>query len=237
MSAAMLRPRLAGLALLAAAAALPAAAETPTMVPTMGMMDGAYSLALGLSLRPIHGTLEVAAAASLAPRSMDELMLAATQSGVPADALVRAEVVALAEMADMRAGFDAPGGVTVRFGFDISHSVNGQVMQRLVMPTSTITPNAALPISITDSQGTRLLPGASLPQELQTLANGGLTNITTSLGANGIMSLVQNRADNQVIQRTAMLNFDISGLRNMLTQSAANNLVAGALTARRMLGR
>ncbi len=233
-----MRARLATLAAAALlACAAPALADTPTRTPDAGQLDGAYSIALGLSLRPVHGTLEIAAAMG-PPRSLDQLMTAAAAGGATADDLVRGEVVALAEMEEMRAGFDMPGGLTVRFGFDISHSLNGQVVQRLVMPTSTITPHAHnLPVTLTDSQGTRTLTNATLPQDLQSLANGGATRLATSLGANGVVTLLQNTASNQLIQRSAALNFDISGMRSMLDRGAMQTLVSSAMSARRMLPR
>jgi hypothetical protein len=152
--------------------------------------------------------------------------------------------VASAELQEMRGGFFDSSGFLVRFGFDISTHVNGILTQRLTLADTNITPSmSSLTVNETQSDGTvtpRPITQTSLasgPATFVNTANGGATTISTSLASGGIISAIQNSANNQLIQRTAVINLEVIGLRNILNNHSAARFTSQALATRTIFGR
>ena len=152
--------------------------------------------------------------------------------------------VASADLQEMRGGFVGRSGVLVRFGFDISTRVNGALTQRLVMadtnigqnlPSVTLQRTAANGATTTETLTQQQL--AQAPAEFKDVVNGGATTVATSLSSRGIVSAIQNSANNQLIQRTATINLEVVGLRNVLNNNSAGRFVGNALAARAVFGR
>ena len=150
-------------------------------------------------------------------------------------------VVSAEELQEMRGGFIGRSGMTVRFGFDIATHVNGALQQRLVLAPTDIGVNTAnVTLDRTNAQGQTTqhqlgLGGTST--EFRDALNGGATTISTSLSSRGIVSAVQNSANNQVIQRSATINLEVTGLRAVMNNNSAHRFVGSALGARSVFGR
>lgn len=126
-----------------------------------------------------------------------------------------------AELDSMRGGF-AIGGIVVSFGFELKNMLNGTLVDHFTMPLTNI---GSEPIAITHTQ-TSQDGGTTTVNVLNTLTpvggllnrndlNDGKTKFAFSLN-NGVMSLVQNGANNQTIQSQANINLNVSGLGSSL---------------------
>jgi hypothetical protein len=142
------------------------------------------------------------------------------------------------DLGHMRGGFALPTGLSVSFGFDISTSVAGDLVQRVTLPSTNIvtgvTSDAMLSVLSSGVASQIALPfgQASSGVSVVSLANSGLTSVVTTFGgAGGISSLLQNRADNAVLQQTRAVDITITGLSQSLAQQATQNVVGRALSA------
>jgi hypothetical protein len=152
--------------------------------------------------------------------------------------------VASAELQEMRGGFIGRSGLVVRFGFEIATHVNGALTQRLVLADTNIAPNLpGVTLQRTAANGATTSETitrqnlAQAPAEFREVLNGGATTVSTSLSTSGIVSAIQNSANNQLIQRTATINLEVIGLRNSMNSNAAGRFVNNALAARAVFGR
>jgi hypothetical protein len=143
------------------------------------------------------------------------------------------------ELQEMRGGFIGPSGVLVRFGFDIATHVNGALAQRLVLaPTDIGVNTTSLTVDHTDAQGQTTQRQLGLtPTAFRDSVNGGATTISTALSSRGIVSAIQNQANNQLVQRTARIDLDVRGLRNVISSRSSARFVSNGLGARSVLGR
>jgi hypothetical protein len=167
-----------------------------------------------------------------------------TVAEAPTTGRYEGTTVAAAELQEMRGGFFGPSGMTFRFGFDISTSVNGGLTQRLTLPDTLITPDMqSITINRTAANGdttTETITRANLasaPAEFKEVLNSGATTISTSFASRGIVSAIQNSANNQLIQRSATINLEVIGLRNVLNNNASGRFVSNALAMRSLFGR
>ncbi|HTH96363.1 MAG TPA: hypothetical protein VL574_03045 [Stellaceae bacterium] len=142
------------------------------------------------------------------------------------------------QLGDIRGGFSLPSGMEISFGFDIATRVGGDVVQQLSVPMTNVPgTGSSVPLSVLSqgaSSSVQLSLGSAAPVSVSSLANTGLTSITTTLGAGGISSLIQNQANGQVIQQTRVLDVSISGLTQSLAQQAAHTMMVNALAAASM---
>jgi hypothetical protein len=150
-----------------------------------------------------------------------------------------------AELQEMRGGFIGRSGALVRFGFDISTHVNGVLRQRLTMQDTDITRNTqSITVNQTGQNGGPPVPVtitqanlASAPAEFREVLNNGATTLSTTLSSRGIVSAIQNSANNQLIQRSATINLEVVGLRNIMNQNSGHRFIANALATRSVFGR
>lgn len=197
------------------------------------------ALALQLVLAPLgHGAeLPEVFGAAL---GMEEAAFTATgrarsaPSGSADPLFAGAAVLDTSTMAEARGGFAVGGGVMVSFGFDIQTNVGGLPLQRLQLE------NGGALVNVTDygaggSATTRAL-GATDPIFTQALANDGLTRITTNVVNGSIAQAMVNQASGALIQRSAVVNLEISGMSAMLARRAQEGVLATALPARSGLG-
>jgi hypothetical protein len=148
-----------------------------------------------------------------------------------------------AELAGMRGGFIDSSGLVVRFGFDMTTTVNNVLQQRVVVTPIVVVPNVpSIQVAHTDSTGmttTQQLSTSSLANsaiQFTDLVNGGRTTLSTTLGPNGTLSIVQNQMNNQLIQRAATFNFDIAGMRAALSNQANTIATFQGLRTRALFG-
>jgi hypothetical protein len=195
-----------------------------------------YARNLGLTL-PGDGTAAVAAPVA-----------ARASSAPPVDGGAANRILAMADEVDSRdlgsvqGGFALPSGLDVSFGFDIATSVGGAVVQQLTVPTTNLTTGVtqSVPMSVTSAGNNfsiSLPVGSSSSVSVTSLTNSGLTAVTTALGAGGVTSLLQNRANNQVLQQVNTFNLSITGMSQMLAQRVTQNMVGVALGSANMLRR
>jgi hypothetical protein len=144
----------------------------------------------------------------------------------------------------MRGGFIDSSGLMIRFGFDTSIRVNNELQQRVVVSPILVAPNVpGVEVTRTNSAGvttTQQISTGALaraPIEFRELVNGGMTSLSTAFGPNGALSVVQNRANNTLVQRTTTFNFDITGMRAILANHAAANMMMRGLATRAVFGR
>ncbi len=149
---------------------------------------------------------------------MHKLLLAALLIAAPAWA---AQPLPPEELDALRGGFSLPGGMELRFGFDMTTSVGGVPMQQFTLA----------PASLAALSGM-----GGLPARADVILNGGATRIETQIG-NGIGTMIQNRMDGAQIQRSTVIDIDIAGMRGMLGRGSAQSMTATALEARQRFGR
>jgi hypothetical protein len=141
--------------------------------------------------------------------------------------------LASAELAELRGGFALPGGLSIAFGFDIETRIGGDVVQRLNLPQAPLGGAATPLVRTTDAQGrTGTLPlERAVPALVTDALNGGATRVTTQIGGGGIVGVLQNSRDGQLVQRTTSISIDVGGLRGMLdgasTREALRNGLGG----------
>jgi hypothetical protein len=125
------------------------------------------------------------------------------------------------ELDALRGGFSLPGGMEVRFGFDMTTSVGGIPVQQFTLA----------PSSLAELSGM-----GGLPARADVILNGGATRIETQLG-NGVGTMIQNRMDGARIQRSTVIDIDIAGMRGMLGRGAVQSMTDTALGVRQRFGR
>jgi hypothetical protein len=138
-------------------------------------------------------------------------------------ALAGVPEVPRSQLADIRGGFELPGGVTVDFGFTSSTLLHNQdaplasIVQTFTV--SGVASGSSLSGTITQQAngGTVTSPigGGSISQLVS--ANQGATRVLTSLTNGGLTTLISNAAPNQLIQHELTENLDVSGLRQQMS--------------------
>lgn len=125
-----------------------------------------------------------------------------------------------AELDNLRGGFSM-GGVVVSLGFELKNTLNGILVDHFFMPPTNL---GSQPVAITHTQTSQdgltsttttlnsLTPAGGL---LNRSLNNGQTTMAFSLN-NGVMSLIQNKANSQTIQSQANINLNVSGLGSSL---------------------
>ena len=217
------------------AGAMPAqAAEDPPAIERVG-------LSISGQVRPQRARVQRVARQQRQQPPAEEQVIVAEP---PATGDYEGTTVAAAELQEMRGGFIGPSGLTFRFGFDIATHVNGALTQRLTLPDTEINTNLqSISFNRTRSDGTTTTETitrsnlASAPAEFREVINGGATTVNTTFSSGGIISAIQNSANNQVIQRSATINLEVIGLRNMLGNNNVGRFVNNALAARTVFGR
>ena len=181
---------------------------------------------------------------SLLPSS-GEIYDASSRAAVrPATATRVAENTALPALdsqtlSSIRGGFTASSGVVVNFSFREATFVNDSLVQGVIVPTFTVSPNSPAAAVITTTAAGAVLPSAltagnttnqvalnSSAAAVQSTINDGFTRILSSLGAGGINNAISNSANNQLIRQVITANIDVAGLPKLLEPSLAATLTS-----------
>jgi hypothetical protein len=201
---------------------------------------GAVTLALALSFGSLgFGSVRAAPATEIdlgsydaarldldAPaRSPDEHMQSGLSSAEKpvAFALAGVHEVPSSQLADIRGGFELPGGIIVNFGFTSSTLLQGQgAPLPSIMQTFTVSGNASgssLSGTITQQANgiTTSSPIGSGPMSQLVQANQGATQVLTSLTNGGLTTVINNAASNQLVQHVLTENLDVSGLQQKMS--------------------
>ncbi len=141
-------------------------------------------------------------------------------------ALAGVPEVPRSQLADMRGGFELPGGVTVNFGFTSSTLVQSQgAAVPSIVQTFTVNgvaSGSSLSGTITQqangTAATSPIGSGSISQLVS--ANQGATQVLTSLTSGGLTTLISNAAPNQMIQHELTEDLNVSGLRQLMSTSA-----------------
>lgn len=170
--------------------------------------------------------------------SMATMASLASTATMPTDGLTHLSDKTLREI---RGGFSIPGnsGISVNFGFSSQTFVNGSLVQNLQNLTGHALNITQSVSQIFNSNVSTVKTGTptsttfttTVPPSTQTGTNLG-TAIVNTVGGSGVSSLIQNQANNRIIQETRTLNVDISGLQTQLANSAQASQVMRALTPR-----
>ncbi|MBR0679018.1 hypothetical protein GXW74_00840 [Roseomonas eburnea] len=203
---------------LALTGTVPASAGSPGEGPRDLFAFYAGGLGLGLGQQP---------APDLAPAA-------------PALTLAAAPLAA-SELEEMRGGFALPGGLSVAFGFDIETRLGGAIVQRLTLPQTMITGGGPTPVvQVTDAHGHTgaLSLSQATPTVVTDVLNAGATRVTTQIGGGGgVVGILQNSADSQVVQRRTEIGIDVTGLRGMLNNASTRTMLQSGLNRRERFGR
>ena len=161
------------------------------------------------------------------------------------------------QLGNVRGGFYT-NGVQLSFGFQQLTSVNGKVVQSILVPNTDITSGAPITayvmggsVSLTTTpnvHGTYGTSSASVSGYVyspsyytkgssvtssnivvSTGANNGATAIQTVLSGGAIVSSISNTANNQVIDQATTENINLSGLSASVAAAQAINNVLNAL--------
>ena len=135
--------------------------------------------------------------------------------------------VADASLDTVRGGFMGSHNVFVPFGIDVNFAsfINGMKVADVQVTNNGIS-SKAVQVSSKNLNVTVSVPSTgpgSVPPNnpvIHRTANG-LTNITTSFGSNGIMTLIQNNRPNITLQTQQVLNVEITGMQNLIRSSVS----------------
>jgi hypothetical protein len=168
----------------------------------------------------------------LAPLLLAPLMAAPARAEPPpsvaALGLANA-VIATGELGTIRGGFDISPALSISFGFQQIDTVNGIVVQSILVPTTFLT-GAALPVTVSDAGGTTTYtPPAGSSVTFSSISNGGQTVISTVLGA-GVQNLVTNQANNALIGLATTMTVGVTGMSQMLTQARSLSILQTGIT-------
>lgn len=153
-------------------------------------------------------------------------------------ALAGVPEVPSSELRTMRGGFELPGGISVNFGLESSTLLRNQ-QDAAASVIQSFTVNGTATGSSISGQVTQTTNGVTTNSSLGAgngpisqlaTANDGATSVLTTLGAGGLSTLINNAASNQIIQHTQVLNLDVSGLEQRMSQHGASfSAVSSAL--------
>jgi len=137
------------------------------------------------------------------------------------------------QLGNVRGGFYT-NGVALSFGFQQLTTVNGQVVQSILVPTTTITNGVTLPVYVTGQTSWKTTatdtPTTTTPEvTVTTTANNGQTAIQTVLSGGSVVSSISNTANNQLITQATTENINLGGLAASVAAAQAINNVLNAL--------
>ena len=161
------------------------------------------------------------------------------------------------QLATIRGGFDFGPKFSIDFAFQQIDTVNGTVVQSIMVPNVTLTspsdgtpswagasrwagsspsagvtsPSAGVPITVTNSDGTTntVTPPPGSPITLTNSANNGMTQVISTLGNGGISNVVSNEANNAMASVATTANIGITGMSQWLTRQQINSNIQNSL--------
>lgn len=84
--------------------------------------------------------------------------------------------------------------------------------------------------SNTNTTNTTVVPTGGTNYAIQTVANQGMTSISTQLANNGITNIIQNQANAQMIQQMTSIQIGITGMTQWLSQQRTNSALTNSLS-------
>src|SRR5204863_9838589 len=119
----------------------------------------------------------------------------------------------------------------VNFSFQEATYVNHNLTQSIIVPTMTFSPGSAAASGGTMTTTGSGVVGVASPatqmqvsapsQVVQSLVNGGMTAVVSSLGGSGVTNHISNTANNQLVQQVITANIGITGLGQAIQQGVA----------------
>lgn len=130
--------------------------------------------------------------------------------------------LASSTLANIRGGFELTPSLTLNFGFSQINSIGQNVVQSIIVPMTTLT-NVQTNITpeISGGGNTNIQQSGSMISITST-ADQGQTRFLTQLANEGVTNLVQNQANNKLIQQATIMHIEISGMSQWLSQQRAN---------------
>jgi len=144
-----------------------------------------------------------------------------------------------AQLANIRGGFDFGPNFSMNFAFQQIDTVNGVVIQSIMVPQVTLTsPSdggtshwAGVPITVTNSDGSKNTftppPGSNVT--LTNSVNAGMTTVVSNLGGSGISNVISNEANNAMASVTTTANIGITGMSQWLMQQQIHSSIQNSL--------
>lgn len=137
------------------------------------------------------------------------------------------------QLGEIRGGFEG-NGVSVTFGFDIKTFINQNLVQTLSVAPVTIFTQLQNSSSQTVSDPALVdtsTQNSIIPKQITSTGSSGntLTTISNSISPSGITELIQNQANNQLVQEIKTYNINVSGLQSELNGAASVDQLSHSL--------
>lgn len=147
------------------------------------------------------------------------------------------------ELAAVRGGLNVGSGLVLNFAFQEATFVDHNLTQNIIVPTITVSPGSATasvggttvaggfgnfsPNSVAViGNAAAQLPVSSPSLAVQSVLNGGMTSIVSTVGSGGVTNLISNTANNQLVQQLITANINVTGLSQTIQQSVASTVVS-----------
>jgi hypothetical protein len=131
------------------------------------------------------------------------------------------------ELGGVRGGMSTGSGMMVNFSFQEATYVNHTLTQSIIVPTMTISPGSTSGPAASGFGGTAAQVQVGTPsQVVQSVVNGGLTSVVSSLGAASVTNHISNAANNQLVQQVITANIGITGLGQAIQQGVASAVMS-----------
>jgi hypothetical protein len=135
-----------------------------------------------------------------------------------------------AQLGKIRGGFSLPSGMSFSFGFQQETSVNGAMIQSIIVPDTVLTANlTTIPVYV---DGTSLPGGlsSSVPVTVTAMTDAGATSVQTTLSSGGVVNSITNSLNNQAIVQVSRITLSVSGLATAADAAETANRVLEAGT-------
>ena len=159
--------------------------------------------------------------------------VAADPAGLLAPAGLAPYSLTDAQLGKIRGGFSLPNGISFSFGFQQETSVNGAVIQSVIVPDTALTANLTqIPVYVDQTKALSLPVGgaSTVPVTVTTMTNAGATSIQTTLSNGGIANSISNSVNNQDIEQVSQMSISVSGLAAAAAAAEVANRVLSAGT-------
>ena len=138
------------------------------------------------------------------------------------------------QLGNVRGGFYNTNGVRLSFGFQQLTSVNGKLVQSILVPNTDITNGVRIPIYVTGETSWKTTAtetsGTTTPAiTVTTIGNNAQTAIQTALSGGSVVNSISNTANNQLITQATTENINLGGLSASVAAAQAINNVLNAL--------
>ena len=142
------------------------------------------------------------------------------------------------ELSGVRGGLSVGSGLVLNFAFQEATFVDHNLTQNIIVPTITVSPGSATasvggttvaggfgnfsPNSVAViGNAAAQLPVSSPSLAVQSVLNGGMTSIVSTVGSGGVTNLISNTANNQLVQQLITANINVTGLSQTIHRGVA----------------